>query len=109
MSRPESGLVEDRERGLEERHLQDLVALLLAAGEAFVDAAVEEIGIHFEQLHLLAHEVVELERIELVLAALHLHGVVGEAQERLVGDARYLDRILEPEEQPRRARAPRAS
>ena len=34
---PGVGLVEDRQRRLEHRHLKDLVALLLAAGEAFVD------------------------------------------------------------------------
>ena len=32
------GLVEDGELRIEHRHLEDLVALLLAAGEAFVDA-----------------------------------------------------------------------
>ena len=32
------GLVEHRERRLQQRHLQDLVALLLAAGEADIDA-----------------------------------------------------------------------
>ena len=93
------GLVEDREPGLEQRHLQNLVALLLAAREAFVDAAVEKIRIHFEQLHLLAHEIVELERVELVLAALRLHRVVGESQELAVGDAGNLDGVLKTEEQ----------
>ncbi len=92
------GLVEDREPRLEQRHLQDFVALLLAAREAFVDAAVEKIGAHLEQLHLLAHVVVELERVELVLAALRLHGVVGETQELAVGDAGNLDRVLKTEE-----------
>ena len=36
------GLVEDRDLGLEQRELQDLVALLLAAGEALVDTAFGE-------------------------------------------------------------------
>ena len=98
MSRPESVSSRIARRRLQQRHLQDFVALLLAAGEAFVDAAVEEIGIHFEQLHLFAHEVVELERIELVLAALRLHRVVGESQELAVGDAGDLDRVLKTEE-----------
>ena len=66
---PGIGLVEHGERRLQRRQLQDLVALLLAAGEALVHAAVEKLGIHVEELHLLAHEVVELQRIELVLAA----------------------------------------
>ena len=36
------GLVEDRDLRLQQLHLQDLVALLLAAGEALVDAALGE-------------------------------------------------------------------
>ena len=36
---PGVGLVEDRELRLEQRHLEDLVALLLAAREPFVDGA----------------------------------------------------------------------
>jgi hypothetical protein len=42
MSRPGVGLVEDRDVGFEDRHLQDLVALLLAAREALVEVAVGE-------------------------------------------------------------------
>ena len=92
------GFVEDRQLRLEQRHLQDLVALLLAARKAFVDATTQELGAHLEQLHLLAHEVIELERVELVLAAFGLHGVVGQTQELAVADAGDLDRILEREE-----------
>ena len=84
MSSPESVSSRIASFGSSSGHLQDLVALLLAAREAFVHAAVEERGIHLEQLHLLADEVVELERIELVLAARALHRVVGEAQEGAV-------------------------
>jgi hypothetical protein len=91
------GFVEDRQRRLEQGHLQNFVALLLAARKAFVDAAVEKLGAHVEQLHLLAHQVVELERVELVLAAPGLHGVVGQAQELAVADAGDLDRVLERE------------
>ena len=37
------GLVEDREARLHQCHLQNLVALLLAAAEARVDGAVQEV------------------------------------------------------------------
>ena len=45
------GLVEDRDVGLEDRHLHDLVALLLAAAEALVEVAVDERAVHAEPLH----------------------------------------------------------
>ena len=37
------GLVEDAERGLQQRHLQHLVALLLTAGETDIDATAEHV------------------------------------------------------------------
>ena len=55
------GLVEDGELGLEDRHLQDLVALLLAAGEALVEVAVEERRIHVEPVHPLHDRQPQLE------------------------------------------------
>ena len=44
------GLVEDRQLRLEDRHLHDLVALLLAAGEPLVEVAVDERRVHPEPL-----------------------------------------------------------
>jgi hypothetical protein len=64
------GLVEQRELRLEHGHLQDLVALLLAAREAFVDAAIEEALVHLHELHLLADQLQELEGVEFGLAVL---------------------------------------
>src|SRR4051794_10007050 len=48
------GLVEDRELGLEEFELKDLVALLLAAREPLVDVALGEGLVHAEGVHRLA-------------------------------------------------------
>ena len=45
------GLVEDRDLRLEQLELQDLVALLLATGEALVDAALGERRVDGEPLH----------------------------------------------------------
>src|SRR5580765_7906286 len=59
------GLIEDREPWLEHQHLQDLVALFLAAGEAFIDGARKEAVLHVHELHLLAHQPEEIERIHL--------------------------------------------
>ena len=94
------GLVEDREPRLEHRHLEDLVALLLAAGEALVHGALQELLVHLDELHLLAHEGEEVHRVELALAARLADRVERGLQEVAVGDAGDLDRILEGEEDP---------
>ena len=49
------GLVEDRHLGLDDRHLEHLEPLLLAAREALVDVACREALVHPEERHLLAH------------------------------------------------------
>ncbi len=90
-----------RELRLEHRHLQDLVALLLAAGESGVHGAVQHRRIHVDELELLLHEIRELERIDLFLAARLADLVVRRAQEVRVRDARNLHRILEREEDAR--------
>ena len=91
------GFIEQRQFRLQQRHLQDFVALFLAAGKTVVDAATQEFRIHFQQFHFFAHQIIELQRVEFILAAAALHRVVGEAQERAVGDAGNLHRILEAE------------
>ena len=58
------GLVEDGVFRLEHRHLEDFVALLLAAGEAFVDRARGEFAVHLEQVHLLVELLVVVGRLE---------------------------------------------
>src|SRR5215204_3137526 len=63
------GLVEDRQVRLEDGELQDLVALLLAPGEAVVQVAVREGGIHVEPLHPLADAPTQLEDRDLLARA----------------------------------------
>ena len=48
-------LVEDGERGFKHGHLEDLVALLLTAGEALVHAAVHQAVVQLYDLALLTH------------------------------------------------------
>ena len=91
-------LVEDRELRVEERHLEDLVALLLAAREALVDGAVQEGLLHLDELRLLVEEREEVDRVELGVAAVPADGVDGRAEEVGVRDAGDLDRVLEREE-----------
>src|SRR5215207_9021407 len=68
---PRVGLVHDGEFGVEHEHLQDLVPLLLTAGEALVEVPLGELGVHLHDAHLLLEEPVHLHRTELFLA----HGV----------------------------------
>src|SRR3712207_8675033 len=46
---------EDRDLRVEQVELDDLVALLLTAGEAFVDVALREGGVHRHPLHGAVH------------------------------------------------------
>jgi hypothetical protein len=92
------GLVENRELRLQHRELEDLVALLLAAAEALVDAAVQQLVLQMQHRQFLAHEFQELHRVQLGLAARPALRVERAAQEIGVVHARDLDRILEGEE-----------
>ena len=66
---PGVGLVEQGERRLEQAHLQDLVALFLAAGKALVDAAVQQALVHAHRRELRLDQAEELEGVELGQAA----------------------------------------
>ena len=92
------GLVEDGEVGVEERHLENLVALFLAAGEALVHGAVAELVSQLHHFLLLGHQFEELGAVERVEAAVFAHLVEGGAHE--VGDAHTgdLHRVLETDE-----------
>src|SRR6266852_6400453 len=57
---PGIGLVEHAEARLDERHLQDLVALLLAAGEPDVDAPAQHVLLDAELARELAHALDEI-------------------------------------------------
>ena len=92
------GLVEDRQARLQHRHLEDFVALFLAAGEADIDRALQQIFADLEQLQLGAHGAQELAGVELGLAAMAAAGVERGAQEIGVVHAGDLDRVLEGEE-----------
>ena len=88
------GLVEDGQLGLEDGHLQDLVALLLAAGEALVEVAVGEGGVHAEALHPLHDGQAQLEHRQVDALA----GRQRLAQELDDRDAGDLLRVLEGQE-----------
>ena len=89
------GLVEDRDLRLQQRHLQHLVALLLAAGEALVDAALGERRVDLE----VGHRTLDLLDPVPHLRRLAARGGGGGAQEVRHRDAGDLDRVLHGEEQ----------
>src|SRR5262245_14426805 len=92
------GLVEHAEPRLQQRHLQDFVALLFAAGEADVDPSAQHLLLDAELARDLAHALEEFGRRELVLTPLLALRVERGAKERHGGDAGNFKRILEGEE-----------
>ncbi len=89
------GLVQDREGGLENRHLEDLVSFLLAAREALVDRPLGQLLIEIHELRLLLDELQEVHRVQLRLASGLANRIEGVLQEVDVGHAGNLDRVLE--------------
>ena len=93
------GLVQDAHAGFQNRHLQDLVALFLAAREPDIDLALQHFGVDLERLGLGTDQFEEGRRRDLGLAARLALGIQGGAQESHVADTGDLDRILEGQEQ----------
>ena len=91
-------LVEDGERGLEHGHLEDLVALLLAAGEAFVHAAVHQAVVQLHDLAFLTHQLEEVGGRNRLLATVLAAGIDGRAHEVHHAHAGDLHGVLEAEE-----------
>jgi len=96
---PGIGLVEHAELGLEQRHLQDLVALLLAAGKADVDRPAQHLRLDPEPLRDFPQPLHEIRNGEFRLAALFALRVDRGAQEVHAGHARDFQGILERQEQ----------
>ena len=91
-------LVEDGELRFEHRHLEYLVALLLAAREALVHAAVCQLAVQLHDGTLLPHELEEVASrhgVEALILALGVEGSTHEVDHR---HAWNLDRLLEAEE-----------
>jgi hypothetical protein len=92
------GLVENRQARLQDRHLEDLVALLLAAREPLVHGPVHEALIHLHQTRLLLDQRQEIHRVELLEPLVLARGVQARTQEVGRADARNLHRVLERQE-----------
>ena len=86
--------VENGEPRLQHGHLENLVALLLAARKALVHGSVHQLLVHLQQLHLLLVVGQKIHGVQLVLAAVFADRVQGRAQKIRVADARNLHRIL---------------
>ena len=92
------GLVQNTQHRLKHRHLENLVALLFAAGKAHVHLSLGKFALHLHQGHLFLQELKELRGLELALACSLAPGV--ESGFHKVGDAHpgNLHRILEAQE-----------
>ena len=71
------GLVEDGQSRIKHRHLQNLVALFFAAGEAGVDRALEKVLAQAKLFHLHFHGLEKIHRIEFLLVAMLANRVDG--------------------------------
>ena len=100
MSRPESVSSSTARRRLDDQHLQDLVAFLLAAREPFVHAARQEALVHLHELHLGAHQLQEFVGIHFGLSQRLAPRVHRGLEQVDVVDAGNFHRVLESEEQP---------
>ena len=93
------GLIENRHQRFEQRHLQNLVALLLATTEALVHRAIQEGRIHLHQLHPLAHQILKGEGVQLLLAPLAAAGIGSHPQKLQIAHSGNLHRILKTKKQ----------
>ena len=93
------GFIENGELRLQHQHLQDFVALLLAAGEAFVDAARQKGFAHLHELHLLPDQRQEFVGIDLGFAGGLALGVERRLQQIDIVDAGNFHRVLKAEKQ----------
>ena len=96
---PRVGLVEDRQLRFQYGHLQDLVALLLAAGEAGIDVAFQELLVHLHETEPIAHQLHEADRIQRRFTARGPQRVERGLQEDHVVDARQFHRVLQRQKQ----------
>ena len=92
------GLIQYRQTGLQHRHLEDLVFLLLAAGESFVHRAVIEFIRQLEHLFLLTHQRQKLFRTQRFFAFIRTLGIDRCTHEIGHTHAGYLYRILKTKE-----------
>src|ERR1035438_2208904 len=92
------GLVQDGELRLENRHLQDLIALLLTTRETLVDRPAHEAIVHLDKLHPLLGQGKEFHYIELLEPTSPAQRVERRAQEVQVAHPGDLHRVLEGQE-----------
>ncbi len=93
-------LIQNGQLWLQQRHLEDLVAFLFAAGETGVDAALQQLVVEFHGGRFLAYQFHESHSVQFFFSPDFADGVEGFAQESHVVDAGEFHRILHGEEDP---------
>ena len=91
------GLIHHAILRIKHGHLENLAALLFAAGEALIEGAGGELAVDLERVHLGVEVFVVFDRVELFTFG--QAGLASRADEIGNGDARYFHRILESEEE----------
>src|SRR5690625_1998715 len=89
------GFIQHGKAGVQELHLQDLVALLFTARETLVYVALREGGIHAQRVHRGAHILDPVAQ----LGGFTIDSGLGGAQEVRNGDAGHLNGVLHGQEQ----------
>jgi hypothetical protein len=78
-------------------HLQNFIALFLAAGKSFIDATVQELWIHIEQGHFFPGQFQKLESVNFIEPLIRALCVQGSFKQVGVIDAGDFYRVLESE------------
>ncbi|MNV58118.1 hypothetical protein D3C71_1504780 [compost metagenome] len=92
-------LVQNDDLRFQHHHLQNFIAFLLAAGEAFIQVTVHELRVHLQFLHLAFHQTDELD--QRYFTAFFTAGVDCAAQEVGIRYAGNFARVLHGQEQSR--------
>ena len=92
------GLVEDGQGRVQHCHLEDLIALLLSSGEAYIDLPLGKFRLHLDESHLFLHKFQEVTGFHRLLPRSLAPGIDGRLHEVGDGDAGDLDRVLERHE-----------
>src|SRR6202011_2833467 len=91
-------LVKDGKSRFQHRELQNLIPLLLATREPFVDRPCRELSANFQQIHFLVEPLIELYRVELL--AFGQSGLQRGTKKICVTHTWYLHRVLKRHEEP---------
>ena len=92
--KPAIGFIQNGELWLQQSHLQDFIALLLATRKTDIDAALQHFVIHRKRLHAFPRQLQELHGIQFALTLGAANGIQRGTQESGIAHAGQFHRIL---------------